>query len=254
VIKLLHDTRLLYMVNLRHSFKNPIFIALSLFQPLMFMLLYMPLLTGLEGVPGLAGGSTVDVFIPGLLVMQAIFEGGFVGFALIDDIRSGVIQRYLVTPVSRSAILLGKVLRDATVLLMQCILIVLVAVPFGLTINLFGFLLSLLLYALLGITMASMSYGFALVFKSEDSLAPTMNTITLPISLLSGIFLPLALAPLWLQYLAKVNPFSYGVDATRELFLGNFVSLPILLAFVSISLLGVVIFYWSLYHLKKMAA
>jgi ABC-2 type transport system permease protein len=251
--KILRDTRLMLAANMRHSFKNPVFIFLSLFQPLMYLVLYMPLLTGLGNVPGLSGGTTADVFIPGLLVMQAIFEGGFVGFSLIDDIRSGVIQRYLVSPVSRSSILLGKVLRDAAVLLMQCILITLVAIPFGLTINAGGFLLSLLLYALIGITMASLSYGFALIYKAEDSLAPTMNTIALPISLLSGIFLPLALAPLWLQYLSKINPFSYGVDASRELFAGNFLSIPVVEGFVIVGALGIVVFYWGLHHLKKMA-
>ena len=212
----------------------------------------MPLLSGLGNAPGLAGG-TANVFIPGLLVMQAIFGCAFVGFALIDDIRSGVIQRYLVTPVSRSSILLGRVLRDAVVLLAQCILITLVAIPFGLTVNIPGFALSLVLYALIGITMSCLSYGFALIYKVEDALAPTMNTITLPISLLSGIILPLALAPLWLQYIAKVNPFSYGVDATRALFAGNF-NLEVLEGFVIVGVLAVVVFYWGLRSLKKMAA
>ena len=145
----------------------------------------------------------LDVFIPGLLVLQALFGTAFVGFSLIDDIRSGVIERFLVTPVKRPAILLGRVLRDAVVLLLQCVLITLVAIPFGLSVNIYGFLLSLLLYALIGITMASISYGFALIYKIEDPLAPTLNTITLPLSLLSGIILPLALAPLWLQDLVE---------------------------------------------------
>jgi ABC-2 type transport system permease protein len=250
-MKLLNDIRLLYADSMRHSFKNPILIFLSLFQPLMFMLLYMPLLGGLGAVPGITGG-TVNLFIPGLLVMQAIFEGGFVGFALIDDIRSGLINRYLVTPVSRSAILLGKILRDVTIILMQCVLITLVAIPFGLSLNVVGFLLSLVLYALMGIIMSSISYGFALIYKAEDSLAPTMNTLTLPISLLAGIFLPLALAPVWLQYLGKINPFSYGVDATRELFMGNFLNVNILVGFVVLAVLAVAVFYWALHLLNKM--
>ena len=64
-------------------------------------------------------GKTADVFIPGLLVLQALFGTAFVGFSLIDDIRSGVIERFLVTPVKRPAILLGRVLRDAVVLILQ---------------------------------------------------------------------------------------------------------------------------------------
>src|SRR5664280_3802329 len=179
------------------------------------------------------------------------FGTAFVGFSLIDDIRSGVIERFLVTPVKRSAILLGRVLRDAFVLLVQCVLITLVAIPFGLSVNIYGFVLSLLLYALIGITMASISYGFALIYKVEDALAPTLNTITLPISLLSGIILPLALAPIWLQDLAKINPFSYAVDATRSLFAGDFLNIGIVEGFVVIAALAVLVFLWGLRTMNK---
>ncbi len=253
-MKLLHDIRLMFISNLKHTLKSPVFIFVNLFQPLMYLILYMPLLGGLGSVPGFTDSNTANVFIPGLLVMQAIFGCAFVGFPLIDDIRSGVIQRYLVTPVSRSAIMLGKVLRDVAVLLAQCILITVGAIPFGLTINIAGFLLSLVIYALIGVIMSCISYSFALIYKVEDSLAPTMNTITLPVALLSGIFLPLALAPLWLQYLAKVNPFSYGVNATRDLFVGNFQSIGILEGYIITGVIAVVAFYWSLHSLKKMAA
>lgn len=200
---LLHDTKLMFVRNMQHTIRTPVFVFVSMFQPLMYLLLFMPLLNGLQGAPGIPSGQAVQVFIPGLLVLQALFGTAFVGFSLIDEIRSGVIERFLVTPVKRPAILLGRVLRDAVVLLLQCVLITLVAIPFGLSVNIYGFLLSLLLYALIGITMASISYGFALIYKIEDALAPTLNTITLPVSLLSGIILPLALAPLWLQDLGK---------------------------------------------------
>ena len=100
-------------------------------------------------------------------------------------------------------------------------------------------------------TMASMSYSFALIYKSEDNLAPTLNTITLPISLLSGIILPLVLAPIWLQDVAKINPFSYAVNASRALFAGNFYSVDIGEGFGIITLLAIVMFLWSLRSLKK---
>lgn len=253
-MKILRDVRLMFIRNMQHTLRSPVFIFVSMFQPLMYLILFMPLLNSLGGVPGLPPGKTVDVFIPGLLVLQALFGTAFVGFSLIDDIRTGVIERFLVTPVKRSAILLGRVLRDALVLLIQCVLITLVAVPFGLSINVGGFLLSLLLYALIGITMASISYGFALIYKIEDPLAPTLNTIVLPVSLLSGIILPLALAPVWIQTLAKVNPFSYAVDATRALFAGNFLNVEIAEGFVVIGLLAIIVFLWGLRSLKRMAS
>jgi ABC-2 type transport system permease protein len=253
-MKMLHDTRLMFVRNMQHTIRSPVFVFASLFQPLMYLLLFMPLLNGLGSVPGLPAGKTVDVFIPGLLVLEAIFGTAFVGFSLIDDIRNGVIERFLVTPVTRSAILLGRVLRDAVVLIAQCVLITIVAIPFGLNINGFGFLLSLLLYALIGISMASISYGFALIFKIEDALAPTLNILTLPLSLLSGIILPLALAPVWLQDLSKINPFSYAVDATRALFAGDLSNVGILEGFVVIIALAVLVFLWGLRSLNKMAS
>jgi len=242
----------MFIRNMRQTLRSPIFVFVSLFQPLLYLFLFMPLLNGLGGVPGLPAGKTVQIFIPGLLVMMALFGSAFVGFNLIDDIRSGVIERFLVTPVNRSAILLGRVLRDAVVLLTQCVLITLVAIPLGLSVNIGGFLLSLVLYAMVSITMASMSYSFALIYRIEDPLAPTLNTITLPLSLLSGIMLPLALAPLWLQDLAKVNPFSYAVNASRALFAGNFQSIDIIKGFVIIFLLMSVVFWWSLNSLRKL--
>ena len=253
-MKMLHDTKLMFIRNMQHTLRSPLFVFVSMFQPLMYLLLFMPLLNGLAGAPGLPPGKTVDVFIPGLLVLQALFGTAFVGFSLIDDIRTGVIERFLVTPVKRSAILLGRVLRDAIVLIIQCVLITLVAIAFGLSVNIGGFLLSLLLYALIGATMASISYGFALIYKIEDPLAPTLNTITLPVSLLSGIILPLALAPFWLQDLAKIDPFSYAVDAVRALFAGNFQNAGIVEGFAVISVLAILVFLWGLRSLKKMAA
>jgi ABC-2 type transport system permease protein len=244
----------MFIRNMQHTLKSPVFVFVSMFQPLMYLLLFMPLLNGLGNVPGIPAGKAVDVFIPGLLVLQALFGTAFVGFSLIDDIRSGVIERFLVTPAKRPSILLGRVLRDAVILLLQCVLITLVAIPFGLNVNVYGFSLSLVLYALIGITMASISYGFALIYKIEDALAPTLNTITLPVSLLSGIILPLALAPIWLQDLAKINPFSYAVNATRSLFAGNFQSIGILEGFAVIGVLAILVFLWALRSLNKMAS
>ncbi|CAA7600369.1 ABC transporter integral membrane type-2 domain protein [Acididesulfobacillus acetoxydans] len=253
-MKTLRDTGLMFRRSMQHTLRNPIWVFLNLFQPLLYLFLFMPLLKSLGGVPGLPAGKTVQVFIPGLLVMLALFGSAFVGFGLVDEIRTGVIERFLVTPAHRSAILLGRLLKDVVVLLVQCILITVCALPFGLGVNLGGFLLSLLLYALIAIAMASMSYAFALIFKSEDTLASTLNTIALPVSLLSGIMLPLALAPLWLRDLAKINPFSYAVTASRALFAGNIHNGDVIKGFIIVVLLALVTFWWAIRSLKKMAA
>ncbi|MDP4092338.1 MAG: ABC transporter permease [Bacillota bacterium] len=253
-MKALYETRLMFQRSLKHTVRNPIWVFLNLFQPLLYLFLFMPLLKSLGGVPGLPAGKTVQIFIPGLLVMLALFGSAFVGFGLVDEIRTGVIERFLVTPASRVAVIAGRVLKDVVVLLIQCILITLFSIPMGLSVNIEGFLMSLLLYAVIAIAMASMSYAFAIIFKSEDTLASTLNTIALPISLLSGIMLPLALAPLWIRDLSKANPFSYAVNASRALFSGDIGNKDVIIGFIIVILLAALTFWWAVRSLKKMAA
>lgn len=254
VTNFFQETYILFKRSVAHTLRNPVWVFISLFQPLLYLFLFMPLLKSLGGVPGLPAGQTVTVFIPGLLVMLALYGSTFVGFGFISEIREGVIDRFLVAPISRTAILLGPILRDVLVLLVQCILLIVVAIPFGLSVSPLGLLLSLILFALIAVVMASMSYAFAIMFKSEDQLAPTLQTIILPVTLLSGITLPLALAPGWLQKLAYLNPFSHAVDAARALFMGNIISTDVLRGFIAVTLLALLNLWWARNALHKMSS
>jgi len=103
-------------------------------------------------------------------------------------------------------------------LLMQATILIILSLPFGLSIHFTGVLVVLALVGLLGLLMASISYACALWLKSEDSFAPLIFTATLPLLLLSGVLLPLTLAPGWLRAIAAANPLSYAVDAARAVF------------------------------------
>ena len=121
---------------------------------------------------------------------------------------------------SRFAMLAGRALRDVTILMAQAILLIVVAIPLGLELVPGGAALTLVIVALVGLSFALLSYTLALVFKSEDALAPIVQFLALPLLLLSGIFLPMALAPDWLQTLSSINPLTHAVDAARALFNG----------------------------------
>ncbi|SDX87369.1 ABC-2 type transporter [Modestobacter sp. DSM 44400] len=144
--------------------------------------------------------------MPGILVQLGIFGALFVGFGLIAEYRAGVIESQRVPPASRTALLLGRVLRDVVVLLVQGTLLVLVSIPLGLRAPVLGVVLALVVIALLGAAFASVSYALALTLKSEDAFAPLLNAVVLPVLLLSGILLPMTPAPGWLQAISDVNP------------------------------------------------
>ena len=243
-MKLLRDTGLIYVRSLMLTLRNPVWVFIGLSQPILYLALFAPLLDPIASTPGFPGGGALNVFVPGLLVQLAMFSA-FTGFGLIAELRAGVVERMRVTPISRVAMLLGRALRDVTILLVQAALIILCALPFGLRIAPSGFVVALVLLALVGLIMTTFSYSVALAVKSEDVLAPVINAIFLPVLLLSGVLLPMSLAPRWLQWVAALNPLSHAVDAMRSLFAGAVVNGTVALGVVLMLALALVSLFFA---------
>lgn len=218
-MKVLRDTWLIYRRSVILTLRQPVWVMMGVFQPILYLLLFGPLLEGATAATGTTG-SAFNWFVPGLLIMTGFFAAAFAGFGLVAELRYGVVERMRVTPMSRFAMLAGRALRDVTILMGQSILLIVVAIPLGLELVPGGAALTLVIVALVGLSFALLSYTLALVFKSEDALAPVVQFLALPLLLLSGIFLPMTLAPDWLQTLSSINPLTHAVDAARALFNG----------------------------------
>ena len=253
-MKLLRDTWLIFSRAMITSLRNPVWTFIALFQPICYLVLFGPLLEGVAKAPGFPPGGALTVFAPGLLIQLGLFGAAFVGFGLVSELREGIIEQLRVTPVNRLALLLGRAGRDVVTLLVQAVILLLVAWPMGLKADFGGMLLTLLLIGLLGLICASCSYALALVLRDEGSLASTLNIFTLPILLLSGITLPLTLAPDWLQTVARFNPFSHTVDAARALFNGNFGDSSVLLGFGIMIVLAGLAMWWAARTFRNAAA
>ncbi len=217
----LRDAMIVFRYQMRLLLREPVWIVIGLVQPLLYLALFGPLLVPLAQKQGFPPGDAWQVFVPGLLIQLAIFGSMFVGFGLIAEIRYGVVERMRVSPASRFALLLGRVLRDTLVLIVQATLLTVVAVGFGLRVPAAGALITLGIVALLGVALSSLSYAAGMKLKSEDALAPLLNMVSVPVLLLSGILLPMTLAPRWLQDLSDANPFKHVVDSARASFLGD---------------------------------
>jgi len=220
-MKFLRDVWLVFGRYWGLFINNPVWVVIGVVQPLLYLILFAPLLKSIAAVPGFPQGGAYNVFVPGLLVQLGMFGAAGVGFSLIAELRAGVIERLRVTPVSRVALLLGRALRDVVSIVTQSLILILLALPFGLSIHPIGVVVVLALIGLIGLLTASIAYAVALWVRSEDSYAPIIFTSSLPILLLSGVLLPLGLAPQWLRDVAAANPLSYAVDAARAVFLGH---------------------------------
>ncbi len=246
-MKLARDTWLIFQRNMLLVVRTPIWVAVGLAQPIVYLTLFAPML---RKALIAAGGPTTYahaylVYVPGLLVAIACFGGLFAGFGLLAELRAGIVERTRVTPVSRTALLLGRALRDVATMVFQAIIITILAIPFGLTVPLGDVLLAYLLFALLTLMATAASYGISLHVRNEAALGPLINTIAQPVMLLAGVLLPLALAPLWLKRVADWNPFFWATDGMRALFAGHIGDPTVWQSLIIVAALTVLAVAWS---------
>ncbi|MFI9000155.1 ABC transporter permease [Streptomyces sp. NPDC053541] len=215
----LHETAVLFGRYARQTLRSPFQILFGTLMPLLYLFLFGPLLTRL---PLGREGDSWQVLVPGLLLQLGLFGASFAGFAVVMEKNWGVLERLRVTPVSRLALLLGRVLRDTALFVFQAVLLVLAALVMGLRAPLAGLLVGFGFVALLTFSLASLSYALALRLPSPQEFGPAVNTLAMPSMLLSGLLLPMTLAPGWLDLLSRFMPFRYLVDAVRDAFVGHY--------------------------------
>jgi ABC-2 type transport system permease protein len=202
--------------------RTPMWLFFAIAQPVTYLFLFTPFLEKALLPMGAKDLSDVyNIYVPGLLVVMCFYTGLFAGFGLLAEVRMGILERARVTPVSRSALLLGRAARDVAAMLVQCALITILSIPFGLTIPLPNLIVAYLLLTVIGLMATAISYDIALTIKNEGALGSLLNTIGQPIALLAGVLLPLAIAPVWIQNLALANPFSWATNSVRALFVGS---------------------------------
>ncbi|TXJ85913.1 ABC transporter permease [Streptomyces lavendulae] len=216
---LLHDTALVYGRYLRQSLRSRFAMLFGALTPLLYLLFFGPLLTGL---PLGRTGSSWQILVPGLLLQLGLFGALFAGFMIIMEGAQGVVDRMRVTPVSRLALLLGRVLRDATMFVVQAVLLVLAALAMGLRAPLAGVLIGFGFVALLTLSLASLSYAMGMKVRTPQEFGPLINAVSMPSMLLSSLMLPMSLAPTWLDVLSHLVPFRYLVDAVRDAYVGHY--------------------------------
>jgi ABC-2 type transport system permease protein len=218
-----HDTRLILSRQVRLALRNPVWIIISLLQPVMFLVFFGPLFASVfkRGL-AVGAGNAYGYFVPGLLIQLGLFGSASVGFSIVADFRYGVVDRLRVTMVSRLAILVGRVLRDVIVLLVQSGMLILIGLAFGLRAPVSGILIGLGFIMLVAVSLSALSYGIGLRTKSEAILASGLNLLIMPVVLLSGIMLPLTIGPGWLQAIGRASPFHYIIDAMREAYVGHY--------------------------------
>jgi ABC-2 type transport system permease protein len=240
---MLTETWVVFARQMKQQLRNPVWVFFGLTQPILYLVLFGPLLTNIEG-GGLGGENSWNVFVPGLLLQLVIFGAGFAGFGIIQELREGVVDRQRVTPARRVSLIMGRTVTNVVTIGVQAVILVVVAIPFGLDPSWSGVAVSILIVCLLSIGLAAASYAMGLIMQDEDSFAPFVQGVSLPLLLLSGVLLPMTLAPTWLRNLSELNPLTYVIDGVRDLFVGDFSTIAAKGALAALAV-SIVLGWWA---------
>jgi ABC-2 type transport system permease protein len=216
------QTLFLFVRLMRNLLRQPIWIALMLIQPMFWLLLYSQLFRRITELPGFGTTSYVDYLTPGIAIMTAFFSGTWAGMGTIEDLDRGVIERFLATPVRRSAIVFARLLQSAVVATIQAVIILVVGLFLGATNGgPLGWLVIMLAAFLVAAGFSGISNGIALLTRQEATMIAVANFIGLPLLFFSSILIAASLIPGWMETLSLANPVEWAVRAARAQALPN---------------------------------
>jgi ABC-2 type transport system permease protein len=204
--------------HIRAFLRQPWWIVVTLMQPIIWLLLFGALFEKVVEIPGFTGDNYLTFLAPGVVIMTALFSSGWAGMPVIEDLDRGVMDRMLVTPVRRGALIAGRIAQGALMLLIQSVIIVGLALAVGATFDggVEGVLALFAVAILLGTIFGTLSIAMALVVRHEETLIAIVTGVTLPLTFLSTSFQQKDLMPGWMQTVADINPVNWAVEAGRE--------------------------------------
>src|SRR5213594_723993 len=248
----LSDSYHLFVRWMKKLVRNPILIFFSLFQPVIFLVLFTQLFSKFGQLLG--PGVSYTVFATAGIVLQNAFSSAFQsGTAVVDDIKSGFLTKMLATPVNRSAILFGRLLSDAFRVFAQSLIILVLAYGLGVfpVTGFIGYVLILFTVAFFGLAWSGISLALGLRTKSAETVFGIAGTLTFPLLFMSTALMDKSLMPLWMVRVSAYNPISFAVNAIRDLIMNGYNWNSFLLSFGVISLIGIVTMGSTIYDFRK---
>ena len=215
------DSLVMTRRNLLVWLRVPAYIAFTIVQPVIFVLLFRYVFGGAINVP--SPGGYVSYLMPGIIGQTAAFATFATAIALAQEAKQGVVDRLRSLPMARSAYLLGRLSADAVRMLITILVIVAVGygVGFRFQNGVLGAVAMILLAELFGVTLACVSGFIGLAIKDEESVQAFGLIWLFPLTFVSSAFVPIVTMPSWLQGFANNQPITLVINAMRALALGG---------------------------------
>jgi ABC-2 type transport system permease protein len=203
--------------------KQPAYLVLTLIQPVIWLFLFGSLFERVTELPGFGGGSYLDYLVPGIVVMNAVSANIWAGMTMLEEIDRGTLNRFLVSPLHRSAILNGTTAEQATGTTVQSVIIVLLGWAAGATYpgGLVGVTGLIVLAVLLGTIFGGFSTSVGMLARERETIIGLSLITLLPLTFLSTVFMAADLMPPWIRTVARYNPVNWAVVGSRQMLSGD---------------------------------
>ncbi|MCW2657206.1 MAG: Transport permease protein [Jatrophihabitans sp.] len=206
--------------SVRALLRQPAFAAITLVQPVIWLLLFGQLFRSVVHIPGFssASGSYLEFITPGVIVMTALFSSAWAGTVYIEDMDRGVMDRLLASPVRRGAMIVGTIAYQALTTVVQTLVVFGIAYASGARFpgGLAGIGVTLLAACLVSVVIASFSNAIALLVRQQKALIGISQFIVLPLQFLSSAVMDTRVSPAWVRHVARYNPVDWAVVASRQ--------------------------------------
>jgi len=211
----------LWMRELKRFWRAKSRVVGSLAMPL-FFLAFLGLGFRRMPIPGLAEDvGYIQFLVPGIIGMNILFSSTFGGLSVLWDREFGFLKEIMVAPVSRVSIVLGRIAGGATTALIQAVFILGISYTMGFKIiNISSIFLAIVFMILIAVTFLGLGLIFASKMRDIQGFSIVMNFVIFPLFFLSGALFPLENFPVWLRYISKIDPLTYGVDGLRAALIG----------------------------------
>ena len=223
-MNIVRETYFIYMRNLKAWLGQPALVISTLMPPVFMFLFFGTPLRGMTGISGFPADDYYAYFAAMIIVLAVVMNGSDVAFSLLTDMLSGYFDKLLLAPVNRFSILMGTLLTSGTRALLQVVVIVAMAMAFGVSFKggLLGLLAIIVVAVVFGIATACIGLIIAMRTRSVQM---TQNSwlMFMPLAFLTTAFMPREFLTGWFKLAVTLNPVDYVLVSVRTIIIEGWV-------------------------------
>jgi ABC-2 type transport system permease protein len=203
--------------QLRALARQPAYLVISLIQPVIWLFLFGSLFRKIVELPGFGTASYLDYLVPGVVIMSALSTSMWSGMTVLEEIDRGIMDRFLVLPLHRSAIINASVIMQSLMTTVQSLIIVALGwaagahYPGGVA----GVIVLIAASVLIAVVFSAFSNTVGMLARQRETIIGINTFLLLPLTFLSSAFIVIALMPHWMRNVADGNPVNWALEAGR---------------------------------------